>query len=579
MADIPQRWILRNPTDTAALDYKLNDYSPQFSRLLYSRGLKDIKKIGSFLNPSLKDLYDPFLMPGMKRAAVRLNDAVSKKEKIVIFGDYDADGIISSALIYNFLLKLGIRADIHIPDRINEGYDLGTGYIKKVTGEKDLIICVDCGTNNIRTQENVRNNKESPDVIACDHHNPTLDDYPEDSRYIIVNPKLPGSGYPFQGLSGGGVTFKFLIAVLRSLPEEKKKSFKSDYLNSLLDLVAISTLADLMPLLDENRILAGKGLKRIQYTKNSGLKTLINISLKGRKENIGEYEVGFVIAPRLNAAGRVKDAIDSFRLLSDDDKDDVEIAARLDSYNLERQSMQGKIFDEIMEKYDPGSLIPDSRIFVASSKDWNEGVLGIVASDLVKTLNVPVILFRQREEILKGSGRSIPEFSLHGNLSRLQDLFIRFGGHDQACGITMKAGNFTEFREKITGIAEKEISLQDLVKKYEYDIELDFTEIDIDFARDIQKLKPFGRENSCPSFITRECTILGTRKIKEGRHIKLDLEKNGIMLEAIMFNMDRSKKKLFNSGSPVDILYEININTWRKQDSIQLIIRDLFQKN
>jgi single-stranded-DNA-specific exonuclease len=578
MKNIPDKWILRNPLTNNIHEQAINGYSHAFSRLLRSRGLNNQSEVEAFLNPSLKDLHDPFLMPGMEDAVKRLNTAIEKKDKIVIFGDYDADGIVSSVLIYNFLRALDINVDTYIPDRVKEGYDLGIDYLRSVTGKNDLIICVDCGTNNLQSQEYVRDDPKSPDVIACDHHKPTLDDYPEDDRYIIVNPKMPGSIYPFQELSGGGVTFKFLIAALRNLDKEKKKAFKSDYLNSLLDLVAVSTLADLMPLAGENRIMVKKGLDRIQSTSNHGLKTLIDISMPGIRP-IGEYDIGFILAPRINAAGRVKDAIESFRLLSDDDTDDIRIAKDLDGYNIERQRLQGEIFQEIISRYELDKAAPGKKIFIASSSQWSEGVLGIVASDIVKTFNIPAILFRKRDDILKGSGRSIQKFGLHRSLLRLKDLFIRFGGHEHACGITMEDKNFEEFREKMSAIADNELSDDDLVRKYKYDIELSFNEMDIRLAEDLQMIRPFGKGNPGPSFVTRKCIVSSLKRLKEGKHVKLLLKKDGIILEGILFNIGENNIEVPSRGKAVDILYDLNINSWMGRRSLQLVIRDMFQKN
>ncbi|MCD4669345.1 MAG: single-stranded-DNA-specific exonuclease RecJ, partial [Actinomycetia bacterium] len=484
-------------------------------------------------------------------------------------------GIISSVLVYNFLKSLNIETDIYIPDRTDEGYDLGIDFIKKVSGSIDLIISVDCGTNNTRSQGYIRDNQDGPDVIACDHHNPTLKDYPDNDKYIIINPKMPGSKYPFKNLSGGGVTFKFLIAVLRSLDSKQKNIFNKDYLGSLLDLVAVSTIADVMPLIDENRILVKKGLEKIQNTSNTGLKALIDIAVPDGGI-IGEYDIGFNIAPRLNAAGRVGTAIDSFKLLSDDDTDNIYIANCLDSFNRERRDIQKKILDEILLQYDFNEIISQKRIFIAKSNDWNEGVLGIVASGIVKKFNLPAILFRERNGILKGSGRSIPQFDLHGNLMQLEDLFIKFGGHKLACGISMDPQNFSEFYEKMSAIANRRISSEELVKKYEYDIEIGFQDIDIRFLEDLCLLRPNGLGNPRPAFITRDCDVIEVKQLKNGKHAKIRLKNNNRIFDGLIFNIDDSKKKILSDKKKIDILYDLQLNTWNNIVSIQIIIKDIF---
>jgi len=576
MSDNPYKWIQR-ASSAGIINGSLKAYSKAFYRLLYARGLKTETEIEAFLDPSLDKLHDPFLMPGTRAAVDRIKQALAKNEKILVFGDYDADGIISAVLMYNFLGKIAGYPEIYIPDRINEGYDLSLEFLKSVSGKTDLVVCVDCGTNNKMSQEYVLNNSSSPDVIACDHHNPTLDKYNSDNKYIVVNPKLPGTEYPFRELSGAGVTFKFLIAVLRSLDEGQKKIFCRDYLNSLLDLVAISTLADLMPLKGENRILTSKGLKRIQKTSNQGLQTLIDISLPD-VEKIGEYDIAFVLAPRLNAAGRVKDAMDSFRLLSDSDVDDHKIAKELDACNIDRQGQQKDTFEEIITRNDPASRIPGEKIFIEYSNRWNEGILGIVASDMVKEFNVPVILFRERDGMLKGSGRSIQEFSLHDNLRKIKELFTRFGGHDLACGITMESARFDEFKEKMLSMADRVLTDEDLVKKFKYDIELDLDEISNGFIREMEMLRPFGRGNPSPSFLTRDCIIREVKRLKDGEHLKFFLDKGGKVREGIFFNVDECKRDMIFSGNTVDILYDLGINFWMGKQTIQLIIRDLFQK-
>ena len=574
MTDIPYNWICRNSLKKKSCKPLISGYSTLFLKLLRSRGLNTVEKIEAFLEPSIKSLHDPLLIPDMIKGVKRFRKAIVSKQNIIIFGDYDADGIISSVLVYNFLKSLNIDTDIYIPDRAGEGYDLGVDFIKNMSGSKDLIISVDCGTNNFESQEYIRSKQDGPDVIACDHHEPTLKDYPVNSKYIIINPKMPGSKYPFKNLSGGGVTFKFLTAVLRGLDSEQKNIFNKDYLNSLLDLVAVSTIADIMPLIDENRLLVKKGLEKIQNTSNTGLKALIDIAIPDGGI-IGEYDIGFNIAPRLNAAGRVGDAIDSFKLLSDDGNDNINIANSLDSFNRERRDIQKKILDEILLQYDFNEIISKKRIFIAKSNNWSEGVLGIVASDIVKKFNLPVILFRERNGVLKGSGRSIPQFDLHGNLMQLENFFIKFGGHKLACGISMDPGNFNKFCEKMVFITKKKISKKELIKKYEYDIEIGFQDIDLRFLEDICLLKPNGSGNPSPAFITGDCSIIKIKQLKNGKHVKIGLKNNGRILEGLIFNIDDSKKYILKNKNNINILYTLQINTWNNIDSIQIIIKDI----
>jgi single-stranded-DNA-specific exonuclease len=575
MSDIPDNWIIRNPAIESPDKKAFRGFSPLFSKLLFLRGLKTDDEVEKFIRPSIKELYDPFLIPGIKEGVDRFIRAIESKEKILIFGDYDADGIISSVMVHNFLRSLKIDADIHIPDRISEGYDLGIDYVKKIKGYIDLLISVDCGTNNIETQEYIKKNKNTPYAIAIDHHNPSLDEYDNNEKYIIVNPKLPYSPYPFKELSGGGVTFKFLIATLSKLDARWKKLFKKDYLNSLLDLVAVSTIADIMPLTGENRIIVKKGLNKIVNSTNRGLRTLIDAAIPD-KNNIGEFEIGFIIAPRINAAGRIKNAMESFKLLSDNYEDCSLLVESLCRYNSKRQQIQKRITDEILSNYDFDEIIKTNKIFIAKSTKWEEGILGIAASDIAKRFNIPAILFRERNGVLKGSGRSIPGFDLYGNLKTLEKLFKKFGGHDMACGITMDLKRFNEFCESMSEITSVLIDKKILSKKYEYDVEVNFKDLDAKFVDELSLLKPFGTGNPNPVFISRDCRIRRIYEIKDGKHIKLELENENINFEGIFFNIDDYKREILINKKKISILYNIQFNTWGGNKNIQLVLRDLF---
>ncbi|TET50528.1 MAG: single-stranded-DNA-specific exonuclease RecJ [Actinomycetota bacterium] len=582
MVDTPDNWRQKSPVsggndEVIYKDPESGKYSGPFLKLLALRGLFSEEAIESFLNPSIKSLHDPYLLPGMERGVDRLIKAIKSGDKISVYGDYDADVIISSALIYNFLKRLGIEAGIYIPDRFDDGYGLNLDYIRSVTEKNkySLIISVDCGTNNQDIQQFLRDRPEGPDIIACDHHNASCQVYPEDEKYIIINPKLPGSSYPFKFLSGGGVTFKFIIGVLRKLDEGRKAYFEKDYLSSLLDLVAISTIADVMPLNGENRILVKSGLERIGSTKNKGLRILMEIT-SGKNSSINEYDIGFIIAPRINAAGRMKNAMHSFDLLSEENKDFHGIANELNQFNKDRQDLQSRILTAILESYDLEKIALSQRIFIARSNEWSEGVLGIVASEIVKKFNIPAILFREKDGKLKGSGRSTPGFDLYGNLLVLENLFERFGGHRQACGISMDASSFDVFYKKLSGIAKNKISIKDLCKKYEYDMELEFACIDEDFIEELELLKPYGEENPKPVFLSTDCIVKKYRFLKSGKHLKIDLEKDETSFEALIFKIDSRKKEIIEKKQMINILYSLQLNIWQGSKSIQLIIKDIY---
>ncbi len=551
-------------------------YNRILINILAARGIITTEEIKSFLHPQVKQLHDPVLLPGIEKGVKRLLKSICNKENVLIFGDYDADGIISTAMMYNFLKKLRLDAEAYIPDRFLEGYDLGLDFYKKISaeGKYNLLICVDCGTNSSSVMDFLTSNA-GPDVIVCDHHNQSVlhDNSRED--YIIVNPRVKGSKYPFQHLSGAGVTFKFIMAVLRSLDSKFKSEFEKDYLTSLLDLVAVSTVSDLMPLVDENRAIVKKGINMIKRTKNPGLKEMVDSVLKD-KENIDEYDVGFVIAPRLNAAGRIRNAKSGFDLLSSEAGSKASILDELNSFNEKRQDIQKKILNEIIENNDFNQVIKEKKIFIDKSENWNEGVLGIVASDIVKRFNIPTILFKEIKGELKGSGRSTDNFDLYGTLISMSGLFDRFGGHRTACGIRMKSVNFDNFYKKMLDIAFEEIKDEDIEKKYFYDMEINFDDIDQNVLNNLDLLKPFGKGNPEPNFITGGCTISDFYYLSSGKHVKLKLINSGKVLDAVIFRITEAVKEKIIPGNKISMLYKIRKDTWNDLEMVQLVIIDLF---
>jgi len=583
MLPIHENWItIKNENiDTSLID-KL-DYSPIFLQILANRNILTAVQIDVFLNPSFKDMHSPKLLPNIDIAVNRLDEALKNGEKILVFGDYDTDGIISTALIYNFLKKIGLGVDFYIPDRFEDGYDINLKFIKeKAIEEKySLIICVDCGTNAVEVKNFILSGKSKIDIIVCDHHEPSekAEKYKEDKdknskqdvlsqglcikNYIIVNPKLEGSSYPFKYLSGAGVVFKLIIAFVKKMGKRLGKKLPENYLTHLIDMVAVSTIADLMPLTDENRVSVKIGLKVLEHTRNKGLKTLIKKAI-GRTKEINTHDIGFIIAPRINAAGRLKSAADSINLLIEeverDEKINEKIADRLENLNIDRQRIQRLITEEIIKSYDIKELLKEQRIFICKSKEWNEGVLGIVASDIVKKFNIPVILFKESGDKLKGSGRSIDCFDLYKNLNKLRGSFIKFGGHRQACGITMELEKYESFRKDITKIANQKIKETDIVKKYFYDIEINFSDINLKLLDELCELKPHGIGNPKPLFLSRNCKIAGPVFYSQNeKHLFLKIENSGISLNAVLFNYrdcDRAEN-ILRTAESFNILYNI----------------------
>jgi len=621
----PGNWISRQNTALyKILLEKLHDvfsYSNVLLKLLANRGLDSQEKIESFLNPSLKNLYDPKLLPNIDSAVKRLISAVRSGEKVLVFGDYDADGIVSTAIMYNFLKKIGANVSSHIPSRFESGYDINIDFIKEANFRKtsDLIICVDCGTNAFGVIGYVKYSPDNNiDVIVCDHHEAVVADKPKNAvkdaeytnnsttdgntnsngkSYIIINPKIPDSEYPFKFLSGAGVTFKFIMEILRNLDDTEKETIPRDYLNSILDLVAISTVADLMPLTDENRIIVKEGLKRLKNSANPGLNMLIS-SIIGEKDEFNTYDIGFVISPRLNASGRMSNADISLKLLLENPDMDEEIFKievssiidELEKSNSDRKDIQQKTIKEIIDNNDFCGITSTEKIFIAKSDTWSVGVLGIAASEIVKKFNIPVILFIEAEGILKGSGRSIEKFDLYNNLGSLSYYFKKYGGHKQACGITMELKNFEDFKSSMIKLANKMLTEEDLEKAYYFDAEIVFSEINFKLTSDISRLEPFGAGNIRPVFQTKFCQITGEpRLLKDGRHIVVKLKNCSKEFEAIIFNcsdlypdftnyiIKNRKDKALMALLQLDILYNIELkkSPYDENKIIQLCIQSL----
>jgi single-stranded-DNA-specific exonuclease len=565
-------------------------------KILAGRGITSEENISNFLNPVLSKLHKSSLMPGIENAVTRLKFAIAKNQKVIIYGDYDTDGVISTAILYNFLKKSGLNIDYYLPDRFEEGYDINTGFIKKtvIPGKYDLVICVDCGTNANDVRDLLVKYKERKiDVIVCDHHEPVSNtDLDEGSRniessecgnssapqYIIMNPKIKGSNYPFKYLSGAGVVFKFICHAINLFDSQLQNKVISgfhdiqNYLRSIIDLVAISTVADMMPLIDENRIIVSFGLKNLYRTANKGLKKMLEKNFK-KIEDFNTYDVGFIISPRLNASGRVGNAYSSIKLLVDDittEEEHQNLIDILESFNLERQNIQSKMLSEILEKIisAAGEIPDDKKIFISSSPEWNEGVLGIVASQLVKKINLPVLLFKEKKGMLKGSGRSTESFNLYENLERFRNYFIKFGGHSQACGITMHMENYKEFKKELEKHTDIIIKPEEQIKKIYFDAEIDFSDINDKLINGIEKLKPFGTGNPKPVFKTTNCRITGKPSVFDGRkqkakHMFFDIENNKRILSAALFDYlsvvrKPSADEILRSGSQIDILYTID---------------------
>ena len=617
-------------------------FSEFFLNILLKRGLNTLEKIDYFLKfPEGKDYHDPFKLPNIELAVNRMLKAAVNQEKVLIFGDYDADGIISTVLLYGFLKKIGINVLYNIPDRANDGYDINLKFInnlKKKNPEISLVVCVDCGSNCCDVKKHFYRDYPDLDIIVCDHHKISeisLDTVTEKNRFIVVNPQDPASKYDFKYLSGAGVTFKFIQAVISKM-ENKNEIFEKSYLTDLLDLVAISTIADLMPLIDENRLLVKKGLSVLKNTKNPGLETLVKSVLPDKVNTGAEitaYDVGFIIAPRINAPGRLKElkiitqeqeinyelinneksydsndpektfelnvAKKSFNLLTCNQEESFVLVNEINELNEKRKENQSEMLNSILSNkdFDLEKIAQNQKIFIEKSDKWSEGLLGIVASDLVKKYNIPVILFKEDKEKYKGSGRSIEEFDLFENLNSLSSYFDKFGGHRMACGLTIRTGvtidkkgmlcdNYSVFKKEMIEIVKNKLSKHKIGKKYFYDMEIDFSDLKTSFIKELKLMEPFGIGNTKPVFLIKDCTVKKLNFLKNEKHASLQIKNKGSYKKALFFNISTETVQNLKNIQPntiVSLICQIEENKYGKNiypdsGSLQLLILDLFYK-
>lgn len=534
---------------------------PEFiAKILVNRNVIEDKKIKVFLDPTRNDFYNPYLLNDMEKAVNRIIEAINNKQKIIIYGDYDVDGITSITVLKKFIQDRGIEIGYYIPDRLNEGYGLNKEAVKKIANEKyELMITVDCG---ITALEDVKYaNSLGMDVIVTDHHEP-LDIIPE--ALAVVNPKRKDSTYPFKNLAGVGVVFKLIQAISQKMELPEKEYLK------YLDLVCIGTISDIVPLVDENRVIAKLGLKLVCVTKNIGLRELIN-SIRFKK--IDSNAVSFGIAPRINACGRMGHAEEAIKLfLTENLVEAGDIADNLNKYNVTRQSIERKIYDEALEKIEKNNMNLENSI-ILGGENWHHGVIGIVASKITETFNKPSILICFDGEEGKGSGRSIVGFDLHEALCKTSEYLEKYGGHEMAVGLSLKRSNFDSFKEKFQEIVEKS-DIKDIVPIIKIDDEIDLKNVTMDMVREIDKLQPFGEENKVPIFLFRNLKIDSIRAISDGKHLKLSLKYSNGWIDAIGFNMGELVEQ-YTIEDKVDVVGFLEINSYNNIEKLQINIKDM----
>ncbi len=541
---------------------------PFLGKILVAKGFDTPEKANAYLTGSIKDLADPFLLKDMDKAVARIRKAVESKETILIYGDYDVDGITSVAALKRFLDFKGAKVLTYIPERINEGYGLNMGAIEKFANEGvKLIITVDSG---ITAHEEIDfANSLGIDVVITDHHE-CRDELP--GALAVVNPHRQDSEYPFKELAGVGVVFRLICAL------EDNKNL-TNICSKYSDIVALGTVADVMPIIGENRIIVKHGLASLVNTKNKGLCALIEQTFSERRmaerKNITASSIGFGLAPRINAAGRIGDVNRALQLLITESKSEAEeIATYLCAVNRERQFIENKIFEQAVQQIESTHDFDNDKIIVLVSDSWHLGVIGIVASKLTERYKLPSILISVDGDVGKGSGRSVKGFNINEAISACKDLLIKYGGHELAAGLTIDKNNVDAFRKAINEYAKKSFDFDSVYNNIDADFEIDITDVTVEHAKDIATLEPFGLQNPLPMFCIKDAVICEIFSIGEGKHLKLTVEKDGYMATALYFGMPKERFP-FSEGDSADIMCNIDLNDFRGTQSVQMVIKDV----
>ena len=531
--------------------------------LLINRGVTTLEEARGFLEPQLMDLHDPYLLNGMEDAVQRIKKALEKSEKILIYGDYDVDGLTATALLILVLREMGADVRSHVPHRIKEGYGLNEEAISTAYREGvKLIVTVDCGINSI--QEVIQASRLGIDTIITDHHE--LQSLVLPPAIAVLNPHQPGCTYPCVDLSGVGVAFK-LAAALCGISNVDKH----------LDLVALGTVADVVPLSGENRILVKYGLEKLAKTEKTGLRALMQVAGISNGELSTEH-VAFMLAPRLNAPGRLDSAEISLKLLlAESESSALDLAYELEKGNRRRQAIQSKILADAHEKVErelEESLCP---VIVLADESWHPGIVGIVAGRLVDDYCRPAILIAMDEDNGKGSARSIEQFHILNALKECKDLLAGFGGHSRAAGLLISRENLESFAGKMREIGKEKLAGMNLLPKLKIDMELNLSGITWNLIKEIGCLQPCGSGNAEPNFVSYNVQVMNPRVVKN-KHLKMRVKmrvvENSRSVDAIGFGMGSCISEL-NKGGRVDIVYSPQMNSWGGQNEVQLQLRDI----
>ena len=530
--------------------------------ILVNRNITEEEQINKFLKPKRNDFYDPYKMPDMKIAVQRILKAIHNKEKIIISGDYDVDGITSVTVLKSFLEERGITVAEYIPNRLEEGYGLNKIAVEEIAKQKyTLMITVDCG---ISANEEVEYaNQLGIETIITDHHEPG-NELP--NAIAVVDAKRKDNSYPFRNLAGVGVVFKLIQALSIELNLDEKEYLK------YLDIVCIGTISDIVPLVDENRVIVKLGLKLVEQTKNLGLKAILQASGYNK---IDSNTISFGVAPRINACGRMGHQEEALKLFLSKNPDEViELTQKLNEYNKLRQDIEKNIYTDAITQIEKDKL-SDKNTIVLMGKNWHHGVIGIVSSKITELYFKPSILLCEEDDYGKGSGRSIPGFDLYEALTECQGSIEKFGGHSMAVGINVKKDKLQEFKEQLEEIAVQK-HIEDIVPILKIDMQVSLDDIDKEMVESLNELEPFGEENKMPLFAIKNLKIDSIRALSEGKHLKLTLKDNKNIINAIGFNLGYLSTE-YRIGDKIDVVGNLEINNFNGVDNIQINIKDIMK--
>ncbi len=537
---------------------------PLTAQLLINRGLADSGKASSFLRPDLKDLHDPFLLKDMDRAVDRIVRAMNKREKIAIYGDYDVDGTTSTAMLHLFFKEIGVETLCYIPDRMKEGYGLNAEALKKLHGDGiKVVITVDCGSSN---REEVRfAGSLGLDIIISDHH-----ELPKDppEAAALLNPKQKGCAFPFKGLAGVGVAFNLIMALRRRLRETGWLKGMEPNLKKYLDLVSIGTVADMVPLIDENRVLVAYGVRELERSSRPGLKALKEAAgIKAGK--LDADNIAFQLAPRINAAGRLTRAVTALKLLiTEDHKEAASLADVLNRENASRQRLEAETLEEALMMLGDA---PGDKGIVLFSEGWHPGVIGIVASRLVDRFARPAVMIALEGGIGKGSARGIKSFDILEGLKACSDLLDRYGGHKGAAGLTVSRENIERFRMEFILHLNGALTEEDLIPEITCDAVVSLADIDMRFLTEVHRLSPFGASNHEPLLCAMDAHIIQT-EVVGARHLRFKVAQNGCSRSGIGFGLAGLHPI---KGGRFGIAFSPYLDEWQGGKSLKLRIKDV----